>query len=306
MSATNSFAEYPEKMKHPFEENLIDFYEYLLLGPLTIIYSAKKKTKTTELKEFSNLLIDKFAIHSSSFIHLSKGIIELKKSGEKVKMTGYELFTVNSTFRTIMESYATFNNIFVEPKTIAEEKFRFLLWKIDGLFDKEKFDISETDFVGAKEILENDKLILSETIKKLENCEFYSLLNKSQLDKIYKLDKKRVNWRFKVDDNMTIIPLTITDLIKHTCKTKAFINNYRYTSTHTHTNYLAIEHFKQTRGIPISDEYANPITKLAIYITCLIICDICKIDQNASEELKTLPQEVTNYITGIYNAIKKM
>jgi hypothetical protein len=52
MSATNSFAEYPEKMKHPFEENIIDFYEYLLLGPLTIIYSAKKKTKTTELKEF--------------------------------------------------------------------------------------------------------------------------------------------------------------------------------------------------------------------------------------------------------------
>jgi len=107
-------------------------------------------------------------------------------------MTGYDLFTVNSTFRTIMESYATFNNIFVEPKTIAEEKFRFLLWKIDGLFDKEKFDVSETDFIGAKEILENDKFILSETIKKLENCEFYSSLSKSQLDKIYKLDKKEL------------------------------------------------------------------------------------------------------------------
>jgi len=52
MPATNSLAEYPEKMKHPFEENLIDFYEYLLLGPLTIIYSAKRKQKRPNLKNF--------------------------------------------------------------------------------------------------------------------------------------------------------------------------------------------------------------------------------------------------------------
>ncbi|MBB6004365.1 hypothetical protein HNP25_003028 [Arcicella rosea] len=89
-------------MKHPFENNLNDFYEYLLLGPLTAVYSAKRKNETNVVKEFSNLLIDKFAIHSSSFFHLSKGIIELKKSNEKVKMRAFDLFTVNSTLRTMI------------------------------------------------------------------------------------------------------------------------------------------------------------------------------------------------------------
>jgi hypothetical protein len=292
-------------MKHAFEENLLDFYEYLLLGPLTTIYSAKKKTQATELVEFSNLIIDKFAIHSSSFFHLSKGIIELKKSGEKVKMTGYDLFTVNSTFRTMMENYATFNNIFIESKTLEEQRFRFLLWKIDGLFDKQKMDIGESDFEGAKEILEKDKIVLRHTSREFESLPFYRSLDQKQLYKIYKADKEKYNWRFTIDESGIITPLKISDLIKCTCKTRGFINTYRYTSIHTHTNYLAIEHFKQTRGVPISKEYTNPISKLAIYLTCLIISDICSLDENARSEFEVLPNEVKEYIEGIKNAIKK-
>ncbi|MEO8240552.1 MAG: hypothetical protein ABI576_20780, partial [Flavobacterium sp.] len=257
-------------MGHIFKNNLTEFYEYILLTPLTKIYSAKKQTPTDEITDFSNLLIDKFAIHSLSFFHLSNGIVELKKSNEKIKMTGFDLFTVNSTFRTIMESYAAFNNIYVEPKSNDEIEFRFLLWKLDGLYDKAKFEINETDFKDAKKILDADKVILAETILKLETCNFFNSLNKIEINKIYKPDNNRVNWRFIINENGIVKPLKIVNLIKHTCKTKAFINNYRYTSTHTHTNYLALEHFKQTRGIPISDNYVNPIIKLAIYITCLI------------------------------------
>lgn len=291
-------------MKHPFENNLSDFYEYLLLGPFTRVYLAKKEIENTNIKEFSNLLIDKFAIHSSSFFHLSKGIIELKKSNEEIKMTGYDLFTVNSTFRTMMESYATFHNIFVESKSIDEEEFRFLLWKLDGLYDKQKFEIGEDDFHGAKQLLRRDKEILAETILKVENSNFYKLLSALEIERIYKPDKLKTNWRFLIDDKFKITPLNITQLIRHTCRTKTFVNQYRYTSTHTHTNYLSIEHFKQTRGVPISDGYVNPITKLAIFLTCLLISDMTNINENAKAEYQNLPNEVRNYITGITKAIK--
>ncbi|MBB6003436.1 hypothetical protein [Arcicella rosea] len=204
----------------------------------------------------------------------------------------------------MMESYATFNNIFIESKSDEEEEFRFLLWKLDGLFDKEKFEIGENDFPKAKELLERDKKILVETIAKIEACNFYYVLPKLELEKVYKPDKSRTNWRFLIDDNLKITPLKITDLIKHTCKTKGFINTYRYTSTHSHTNYLSIEHFKQTRGIPIPDEYVNPITKLAIYLTCLMISDITIIDDNAKKEFQNLPNGVREYVTGITKAIK--
>ena len=107
----------------------LEFYSVLLFGPLTEIYIARKETHLEEWMEYSNLLIDKFAIHSSTFFHLSSGIIEHKNSSETQRMNGYDLFTVNTTIRSIIETYLAFNHIFVESKTKQEKHFRFLLWK---------------------------------------------------------------------------------------------------------------------------------------------------------------------------------
>ncbi len=113
----------------------LELYEVLLLGPLSDVYTARKeRTQLNGWEEYSNLLIDKFAIHSSTFFHLSAGIIEHKKSGETKKMNGYDLFTVNTTIRAIIETYSVFNHVFVEPTNAEEKHFRFLLWKLDGLF----------------------------------------------------------------------------------------------------------------------------------------------------------------------------
>lgn len=124
------------------------------------------------------------------------------------------------------------------------------------------------------------------------------------LKKIYDINKRKFSWRFLISENGEIRPLKITDLVKHICKTSAFINTYKYTSIHTHTNYLAIEHFEQTRGKIISKEYTDPITRLAIYLTCMMICDICKIDENAKKEFDNLPEEVKEFVTGMSEAIK--
>ena len=57
--------------------NSLEFYEVLLLGPLSEVYTARKEnTQTNDWEDYSNLLIDKFAIHSSTFFHISAGIIE--------------------------------------------------------------------------------------------------------------------------------------------------------------------------------------------------------------------------------------
>jgi hypothetical protein len=37
-----------------------------------------------------------------------------------------------------------------------------------------------------------------------------------------------------------------------------------------------------------------------------MICDICKIYENAAEELETLLQYLKNYIIGIYHTIKEI
>lgn len=290
-------------MNHILEQDLDNLYQYLLLSTLTKVYVAKKQNSSnTEIDEFSNLFLDKFGIHSASFFHLSKGIIELKKSNETVKMKGYDLFSVNSLFRVMMENYAVFSNLFVEPKSIEEKEFRFYLWKIDGLFDKSNLIIS-SDNHNIKKVLLEDKEILDDAILILEKNEFYKSLDNDELIKIYKPDKRKTNWRFLYNDNK-ITPLTISGLIKHTCKTEAFINQYRYSSIHTHSNYLSLEHFKATRGIPISDDYVNLNTKLAIYLTCLLIFDICSICPYSKKAFEREENSIVEYVNGIASAIK--
>lgn len=284
----------------------LQFYEFLLLGPLTKVYTGKRLTEHTDFLNYSNLIIDKFAIHSSSYFHLSSGIIEQRLSTEKVKMMGYDLFTVNSLLRTLIENYATFNNIFIEAKTYEEQKFRFLLWKIDGLHDKSTFDVRLTDYKEASDTLKKDKEILQQTINEFETSNFYSTFRPGELKKIYDPTKKKYKycWRFLIKDNLTIEPLKIAELVRHTCKTRAFTNTYKYSSIHTHTNYLALEHFEKTRGKQISTEYTDPLTRLAIYLTCLMICDICTLDKNAENEFDKLPEKIKEFIKGMSNAIK--
>ena len=55
--------------------------------------------------------------------------------------TGYDLFSVSALFRTILENYASFKHLLVEARSEEEKAFRLLLWKIDGMFEKEKFTI---------------------------------------------------------------------------------------------------------------------------------------------------------------------
>ena len=287
-----------------FVEKPLEFYDYILRGPLCNIYTEFKKTQRDEWQNYSSLLIDKFAIHSASFFHLSNGIIEHRKSGEQIRMNGYDIFTVNAVFRTIMETYATFHHIFIEPSNLEEKKFRFLLWKIDGLTEKSRFNIDEKDIIIAKDILDNDKKVLNHIIAEFESCDFFKLLAKEQLEKIYKPEKKKYSWRF-IYSNGDIRPLNITNLIAHTFKTRAFINTYRYTSIHTHSNYYAIEQFSKIRGNLLSNEHTDPLVKLAIIATVMLIDDICIIDENAQQISLSLPAPVINFIKGISKSIRK-
>lgn len=280
-------------------QNPLTFYEYMLLGPLTHIYSGKKKTIVSSWMNYSNLLIDKFAIHSSSFFHLSEGIIEHKGSTDKIKIKGYDLFTVNSVFRVMIETYITFNHIFVEPKTNDEKQFRFYLWKIDGLLEKKKFKIDYENLPNLKIIQEKDKRELLEMMELIKENTFYNSLETSELAKIYDPVRRKSLWKFSIIGNNKIRPLKIIELVEQICKTDAFINAYKYASVHTHSGFISIEHFEKTRSKPISEEYTDPLTRLAIYLTAMIIEDICKIDENAGNQFLYLPEFVRDFITGM-------
>ena len=296
--------------ENPFEdlESLFStdpdlLYEMLLLGPLTWLYDARKKTQVEEWMSYSNLLIDKFAIHSSTFFHLSKGIIEHRKSGQK-RVNGYDLFTVNTTIRVIIETYTAFNHIFVEPTSSEEKYFRFLLWKLDGLYQEKKYDIHPGDFEEADEVLQKRQEEVERTISQIDSSEFIKSIHPEDIPKVYNPNKKRVNWKFLLRSGR-VRPLQIIELVKHCCRTRAFFNSYKHSSIHTHSNFPAVEDFRQKRGKLISSEYTAPNIRMAIFLTCLMIFDISRIDINAKKQLDILPKNISLFILGVSNSILK-
>src|SRR5690606_29707635 len=206
--------------------------------------------------------------------------------------------TVNTTIRTLIETYAAFNHIYVEPKTDNEKHFRFLLWKLDGLYQERKYEIESTDFQGVEKALEERDNKILKTIEEIETSEFIKTIPENYLIKIFDPNKRKSNWKFLIVDNKVKI-LQIIGLVKHCCKTRAFINTYKHSSIHTHSNFPAIEEFKRMRGKVISTEYTDPITRLAIYLTCLFVYDICAIDKNATEKLNEIAPGFKNFIIGI-------
>lgn len=277
-------------------KDTITRYERLLLNNLTQIYSARKSVSRIDWTRFSNFLIDKFAIHSFTLFHMLYGFIEHKDSTPHQRKVAFDLFSINSLIRVLIETYTSFNHIFISPKSHEEKHFRFLLWQLDGLLSKRKFDIETSDFKKAEEILSKDKQTITTLHSVIENNPYFNLIPKIELIKIYNPSKEKVSWKFTLSEELNIKPLKIVELIKLIFPGRVFTNFYKYSSMHTHSGYLSVEHFENFRGKAVSDEHVDTLTELGIYLTAFLIRDLCLIDEKVYLVFLQFPLYEQNYI----------
>lgn len=300
---TTEFDELISKYVETYSE---DFYEKLLLGPLTSIYSARVKSGLTECMSYSNLLIDKFATHSMSFFHLSQGIVERRNDNSIKRSMAYDLFSVNALFRVLIETYVAFNWIYVNPKTFEEKEFRFLLWKLDGLFEKRKFEYTDDIKKEAADILKKDEEDKKSAIEQLLKNGFYKLLTKQEIDKVFDSTKNKAIWKYELKEGYQLRQLKIIEVIQMICRTDSFLNMYRYSSLYTHSNFVSVDKFREVRGKPVSDNYAQPPIILAIFLTALLIEDMCITDSYAAIAFSELESYFQRFITKMNSSIKNI
>ncbi len=273
---------------------------------MTEIYSARKDVGYHGWMNFSNLLIDKFAIHSLSFFHISQGIVERKMDNTTKIAMGYDLFSVNALFRAMMETYIAFNWIFVAPALKEEKEFRFLLWKLDGLFEKRKFEISEEIKIEAAKVLALDDEEKAATIIQIEQNLFYLSLNVLERAKVFDPGRHKAIWRYEQQPGLKLRQLKITELVQMTTRTEAFLNLYRYASMYTHANYISVDKFQQIRGKSVHDEYAQPLLRQAILLTTLVIDDMCRTDHNAARKFAEQDFFVQRFILQMSSYIRSI
>lgn len=287
------------------EKYPLQAYEVYLLKHLTKIYAARKETVRTDWTKYSDLLIDKFAIHSSTLFHLINGIIEHKNSDPNVRKVSFDLFSVNALLRVLIETYITFNHIFVLGKSEDEKEFRFLLWQLDGLLEQKKFKIDNGDFEEVESILKDNKIKIDNLFDQIESITFCKTFPEIELGKIFNKEKRKAQWKFKITEGNNITPLKIIELVELTCVSRTFINLYKYASTHTHSGFVSIEHFEKMRGKQVSDDYVNPLVNQANILTIFLIKDICLIDPNAQKVFLTFSDNDRQDIIGINKAFRK-
>ena len=287
--------DYPEK-----------FYESLLVGPMKNIYAAGLETDRPDWMNYSNLLIDKFAIHSISFFHLSQGIVERRSDDRLTMAKGYDVFSVNSLFRVLIETFVAFHWIFVNPATTEEKEFRFLLWKLDGIFEKRKFEFTEEIESIAIETLKKNQHEKENALEQLRRNVFYQSLDTRQLERVFDSVKHKALWKYELKQGNELRPLKIVELVQMVCRTDAFLNLYRYSSLYTHSNFSSLETFRDMRGKLVSDDYAQPLIKQAIFLTALVIEDMCVTNMFSADAFTKQEPYFQRFITQCCKVIRSV
>ena len=283
----------------------LDVFESLLLYHLTKVYTGRKKTVRTNWTRYSDLLVDKFANHAGTLCHIIKGFIEVEK-GENWKKVSTDVFSTYTLLRSLVETYATFNHIFVSPQTDDEKEFRFLIWQIEGLLSQEKFKIYPSDFEGAGDILSQNSKQLHSVKSKLEESSFFKKIGSAELAKIYNFEKSQAHWKFTYDsEKQTITRLNILQLVEVACPIKAYYNFYKYASMHTHAGFISVERYERIRGKVLPEGFFSPFINLGSYTTILLIKDLCTIDTNANSVFEAFDLKERDIINFVYGAIKK-
>lgn len=293
-------------ISHGVNNQPLNTYEDILLTHFAIIGQAMQKTERQEHHRYCGYLVDKFACHSSSLYHIMRGFIEHRDSDSNNKKFFYDLFSINALIRGLIETYITFHHLWIYPKSEEEMYLRFLLWKLDGIWDTLKVRVSKK---ASEEVITSIGYNLnraSELCEEIEKHPYYLALTPDNQTRLYDSKKRKSVWKFTVTGDKCVQPLHITALVDLVCVTEAFSNTYRYTSMHTHSGFRSLEDFEKNRGKLMSTDYIDPLIRQAIYTTLFMIKDITRIDNNALNVYQLFPRVDKEFIDGINKSFRQV
>jgi hypothetical protein len=208
-------------------------YELEYLQLLDLCFRLVESIKGQEVTEDTVWLTEtqptatKLFYHLGSIYYLSKGTTLPDLAGVKIGYIDFPSIVVVA--RAAFETYLTFYFIFVAPSSIEEKQFRYKIWDLGGLLDRQKFPVTLEE---NKAKLSEEKLIIDKLISELISNPFYLSLKSDQ-----KKEARKGNWR--LDKHWT-------DLAHIAGFDQAYFKNiYRYLCSYAHSGNLSILQLSQ-------------------------------------------------------------
>lgn len=207
------------------------------------------------LLRFGEPLAIKAVHHIVSSQQLSKELsfkhskVELEK---KIDFSSAAVLT-----RTALETYLTFNHIFVSPASIQEKEFRYYCWDLAGYIEREDSPATSEESIKKLNVEKKEK---KEIIEKLEKNPFYRKMTPEGRKRL-----KNGNWR---------IFRTWRDLAKESGMSVEYFNLiYSYLSSYCHSGRLSVMQIEQSKKLSTQKELMGTLIQFNIIILARLIRD---------------------------------
>jgi len=262
-----------------FESNLKDLDKHIKLLIDLTDNLKKKEIKVEVWKNYLEVLLVKFTLHSLSFNQLLKGTNIKVYEKEFLYPDIATLFLIE---RSQIETYLTFYYLNIQPESYEEGQFRFLLFELSGLSSRQKFDVSTNSIYHEKK--ENEKKTIEILINKINSNIFFQNLTKQQrLHLLKERPAKIIGWEKLI--------------IQSHLNTEIFLPTWKLYSNYAHSEMNSLIQLKTY--FKKRDELNNTLNQILIQeimLVSILIKDLVKLSKSIEEVYNEYPQELKNNV----------
>lgn len=142
-------------------------------------------------------LASKFFLHAASILYLSHGTKLELSAFPSAQLRFLDPGSVNVLARAVLEAFLTFHYVFIQPKTLDEQNYRYWAWKAAGLTRRQNSPASVEEH---RQKLAEDKKQLDELHSKLKSNAAFQQLSSNQQNRVL----KKGEWRWLPGDQKEI------------------------------------------------------------------------------------------------------
>ncbi len=223
--------------------------------------------------EIGNKLAGQKIPEGINYIHYAEGLGQKTINHiltARYLMDGYHLGLGNNLYegkidfssiailtRAALETYLTFNHIFIAPENEDEKRFRYTLWDIGGYLDRQDFEPTNDEFIALKE---SERLAIERLRKELKEKNIFKELSP-------KNQKQALNGQWKLDKYWG-------DLAVGACFKKEFFRQqYKFLCGYAHSSRLSIIQIQQNKTIEGQREMAKASMGVLMVVLAKYIYD---------------------------------
>ena len=274
------FQIYNQNKTKDFDARLNDYSDFIttLIEFTDNLHTAKVKTEYW--KQYLEIQLVKFSLHSSSLLYLMKGTpLKIDKSGKTI--TYHDISTIYLLVRAQIENYLMFYYLNIQPETFEQGEFRYLLYELSGLSHRQQFNVGTEDQRLQKENEKNEIEVLIDKIR--QNKYFLNLPKQEQIRLLKSRPSRTMGWEKLIESSQL--------------NTEFFLGVWKLYSNYSHSEMIGSIQMKayikepaELRRVLFSTlQHTN-------MLTCVAIKDLVKLFKTSEIVFNTLPIDLKTKI----------